>query len=134
MWRLSVGLSERCCIKWTVCKLNWIEDILCATHSECDPGETSISCEPCYFTISTCYWKWWLSSFEPVSWNLKTHLMDDFYAIFGFRTIKTDLIDAFHEGLGLNTVKNQLFPFYVIWPYHGGWAYVTTSTFIAFIA
>ena len=37
MWLLPVGLSERCCVQYSACTLNWIGSMHCATYSECDP-------------------------------------------------------------------------------------------------
>ena len=94
---MLIRVTFRCWAIWKmVCSrlrfsLNWIEGMYCTTHSGHDTRETSISYRTCCFSISICCRKWWIAywtHFTPFSRNLKTNLMDAFYAIFGLRTVK----------------------------------------------
>ncbi|GFY29009.1 hypothetical protein TNCV_4721371 [Trichonephila clavipes] len=50
MGHMAVGLLEKCCFQCSDCTLNCIE----VTHSERDPGDTSIICGTSSFSILTC--------------------------------------------------------------------------------
>ena len=112
MWLLAVGLSERC-VQYSDCTLSGIEGTHCTTHSERDPGDTAINCGACCFSFSTSCKKrltvHWVC-FAPAARNLKSNLMEAFYWVFGLRTVKS----RFFASVG-------------IWPFCGGWVYVTNT-------
>ena len=81
-----------CKVTWSICyvqcfnfNLSLIESTHSITHSKSDPGNTSLSCGICWYSISThCRKRWtvYWTCFGLSSQNLKAHLMDALFVRF----------------------------------------------------
>ena len=61
LWLLTIELSLKYCLQWPAYKFSWIEGVDYTTHWYYDPWDTTVFCETCCISVSTCDRKWWAS-------------------------------------------------------------------------